>query len=119
MLGGQGADTLDGGSEDDVFVFNRGDSGVGKDNRDLIRDFNTASTAEVIDLHGLSSQALSFQGSKAFSAANQVRYALDVPTSSTVIQINLDADTSTVEMEIGLVGLKGLTAGDFILTATA
>ena len=119
LLGGQGADTLEGGSGDDIFIFNLGDSGVGKDNRDLIRDFNTASTAEVIDLHGLSSQALSFQGSKAFSAANQVRYALDVPTSSTVIQINLDADTSTVEMEIGLVGLKGLTAGDFILTATA
>jgi|GEM_PF-2484317 len=117
LNGGAGADTLAGGNGDDIFVFYPGDSTP--TSRDIIQDFNTASTAEVIDLHNLIPTTLSFQGSKAFTGANQVRFALDVAKSATLVQVNLDADISTVEMEIQLVGLKGLTAGDFILATPA
>ncbi|TAN71110.1 MAG: hypothetical protein EPN17_02870 [Methylobacter sp.] len=114
--GGNGVDILYGGDGDDTFVFNKGDSGVGADNRDIIKDFNGVSTVEVIDFDGLSNAALSFKGSAAFSGANQVRYAFDFTNKETIIQVNLDADVTTTELEVELIGLIGLASSDFVLT---
>jgi chitinase len=119
LTGGAGIDILTGGDGDDVFIFNPGDSGVGAGNRDIITDFNAPSTTEVIDLHGLSTSALSFKGTAAFTGANQVNYKIDVPNNMTIIQVNLDTDLNTTEMEIELTGIKGLIASDFVLATTA
>jgi Ca2+-binding RTX toxin-like protein len=113
--GGAGVDALYGEDGNDVFVFNPGDSGVGVGNRDIIKDFSATSTSELIDLHNLSSNALTFKGSAAFTGADQVRYTLDFTANSTLVQVNLDADTSKPELEIELVGTMGLTASDFVL----
>jgi len=113
--GGTGVDILYGGGGDDTFIFNKGDSGVGVGNRDIIEDFNGVSTGEVIDLRGMSDTALTFKVSAAFSGANQVRYVFDFTNKETIIQVNLDSNTSTTELEVKLVGLIGLVASDFVL----
>ena len=117
--GGAGRDTLYGGSGNDTFVFKTGDSGVGTGNRDRIEDFSVDATSEVLDLREVSpsGSALTFQKMAAFTAANQVRYTLDTPNKLTIVQINLDANTATSEMEIELVGLLPLNASEFLLTA--
>jgi Ca2+-binding RTX toxin-like protein len=124
LSGHDGNDTLEGGADidilygdagDDTFVFNKGDSGVGAGNRDIIGDFTGTSTAEVIDLHGLSDNALTFKAGAAFSGADQVRYVLDFANKITIVQVNLDADVSSPELEVELVGVIPLVASDFIL----
>jgi len=115
LIGGADVDILYGEDGDDVFVFNNGDSGVGTGNRDIIRDFNGVSTGEVIDLHGLSNTPLTFKAAAAFSDINQVRYTLDFTNKVTVVQVNLDSNPATTELEVELVGLIGLVASDFVL----
>jgi hypothetical protein len=48
-----------------------------------------------------------------------VRYKVDAPANATLVQVNLDADTATPEVEIELIGFMGLTAADFVLAAPA
>ncbi len=74
---------------------------------------------ETIDLLALDAnagvggnQALSFIGAAAFSAAGQVRYSHG---GETIIQANTNANTSTIEFELHLVGTHTLTANDFIV----
>ena len=116
--GGAGRDTLYGGYGDDTFVFKTGDSGVGTGNRDRIMDFNVDATGEVLDLHEVSpsGSTLTFQKMAAFTAANQVRYTLDSANKLTIVQINLDPNLNTAEMEIELVGFIPLNASEFLLT---
>ena len=116
--GGAGRDTLYGGDGNDTFLFKTGDSGVGAGNRDRIQDFSVDAKSEVLDLREVSpnGSALTFQKMAAFTAANQVRYTLDTPNKLTIVQINLDANTATSEMEIELVGLLPLNATEFLLT---
>mgnify|MGYP001805925513 CR=1 FL=1 len=117
LVGGAGVDQLTGGAGGDTFLFHFGDSGVGAGERDIISDFSVSTANEVIDLSDLSdlsTDALNFIGTSVFSAAGQVRYVLDNATT-TVVQINLNDDASTTEMEIQLTGKMTLTASDFIL----
>jgi Ca2+-binding RTX toxin-like protein len=111
--GGAGVDLLAGGAGNDKFFFREGDSGVGAGNRDIISDFNVASTTEVIDLSEVGEGPLSFIGTVAFSGAGQVRYSQEA--GITLVQINLDSIVDSPEMEIELTGLLSLTSGDFVL----
>ncbi|MBK1642607.1 hypothetical protein CKO12_12110 [Chromatium okenii] len=113
--GGAGVDQLTGGAGSDTFVFHLGDSAVGAGERDIIKDFSVATANEVIDLSNLSTGALSFIGTAAFSAAGQVRYMQDAAANTTVVQINLEDAVSVPEMEIQLTGKMTLTAADFVL----
>ncbi len=113
--GGTGYDILYGGDGNDTFIFRTGDSGVGVSKRDRIMDFEVKT--DVLDLTAM--VGLTFQKMSSFNATNQVRYTLDNTNKLTIVQINLDANTSTVEMEIELVGLIPLNASEFLLTPTA
>jgi len=130
LYGGGGNDTLIGGTGNDLlwgdhqwnndhaadrFIFNPGDSGVGTGNRDRIGDFDEPYN-DVIDLSALSSTGLTFKKMSAFDAANQVRYTLDSANNLTIVQINLDTNLNTAEMEIELVGFIPLNASEFLLT---
>jgi Ca2+-binding RTX toxin-like protein len=123
LIGGTGSDRLWGdqyqaeGNDHaaDWFIFNPGDSGVGTGNRDRIGDFDEPYN-DVIDLSALSSTGLTFKKMSAFDAANQVRYTLDSANKLTIVQINLDTNLNTAEMEIELVGLIPLNATEFLLT---
>jgi len=125
LSGSAGADTLKGGSsyDDDVtdrFVFNIGDSGVGAGNRNILDDFryykdSYSKATAVIDLSNLSATPLTFKVPAVFDGANQVIYKVE-GGRNTVVQVNLDANTSTVEMEIEITGIVRLVASDFDLS---
>jgi Ca2+-binding RTX toxin-like protein len=130
IIGGTGIDNLTGGLETsyalsnggvvpDTFVFGVGDTGVGVNNRDVITDFGKV---DVIDLSGKTVQGsvgfghLTFVASANFSAVNQVRYAVDSINKLTIVQINLNSDTTAPEAEIELVGAAlMLSANNFLL----
>ncbi len=115
LNGGMGVDNLNGGSGADTFIFTVIDSSVGIGNRDIITDFDVSVVGEVMDLSAIAGGTLSFVGTKAFSAINQVRYEMDFVNSTTIVKLNLDNDPKTTEMEIELTGFKNLTADDFVL----
>jgi hypothetical protein len=58
-------------------------------------------------------QAFSFIGTAAFSAAGQVRYSQ--VGDETIIQANTNANTSTIEFELHLLGNLTLSTNGFIL----
>ena len=124
---GAGVDLITGGGGADIFIFAKGDSGIGepvvvkKDvtavQRDKITDFEVGS--DIFDFSAISNGKLSYIGTAAFSGNNQVRYELDFVHSITVVKLNLDNDPKTTEMEIELTGFKNLTADDFVLVKSA
>ncbi len=115
LIGGAGVDNLSGGAGANTFIFATSDSGVGKDKRDIITDFDFSVVGEVMDLSAIAGGTLSFVGTTAFNAINQVRYEMDFVNSTTIVKLNLDSDPKTTEMEIELTGFKNLTADDFVL----
>lgn len=114
IIGGVGIDYLYGFGGLNIFLFNKNDSGVGKNNRDIIADFDVSS-GDIIDLRAIANGKLSYIGTQAFSAINQVRYEMDFVNTTTIVKLNLDNDPKTTEMEIELTGFKNLTADDFVL----
>ena len=102
LIGGVGVDSLTGGTGNDTFVFAAGDSGTGVGSRDTITDFQTG---DLIDLTAFGG-GLSFIGSGAFNAANQVRFA------GGIVEINT-LGTSGSEMSIGVTG-SALTLASFL-----
>ncbi len=123
---GAGVDSITGGKGADVFIFAKGDSGVGEPvivkkesvaQRDVITDFEEG--IDIFDFTAIADGKLSFVGTKAFSGNNQVRYELDFVHSTTIVKLNLDNDPKTTEMEIELTGFKNLTADDFVLVKSA
>lgn len=118
LHGGPGKDTLTGGPDADLFDFDTpSDSPAGAAKRDLIRDFVRG--ADHIDVSGMDAnagragdQAFTFIGTKAFSAAGQLREF--VSGGHTIIQGSTDADRAA-EFEIDLSGKHTLTASDFML----
>jgi Ca2+-binding RTX toxin-like protein len=110
LRGGAGADTLTGGRGRDVFVFEAGDSGVGAGKRALVTDFDL--TTDRFDLTGL--KGITWNGSAAFTTANQVRYNLDFVSQQAFIQLNLDSNPATAELEIQLAGFTPLNASHFL-----
>jgi Ca2+-binding RTX toxin-like protein len=118
IIGGLGKDVMTGGNQGDYFVFlSADDSGIGNA-RDVITDFSVGN--DIIDLSAIDAlagggdDAFTFLGqAAAFTGAGQVRYQFN-DAGNTIIRINLDADQEA-EMEIGLLGLKALTADEFVL----
>ncbi|WP_375514040.1 calcium-binding protein [uncultured Nostoc sp.] len=117
LTGGAGTDSLTGGAGNDIFDFNSvSDSPTGL-SRDVITDFvgNGIFTGDQINLSTIDAnstvggnQAFTFIGTRAFSAAGQVRY------SGGILQASTDRDLSA-EFEIALTGTPSLVANDIIL----
>ena len=114
LIGGLGKDGLTGGAGLDKFVFSASDSGAGVDVRDVITDFGLTDK-DILDLIDCSTAVLGYQSTKAFTAIDQVRYSFDFTLNSTIVQVNLDSNLATPEMEIQLTGLLALTATNFAL----
>ena len=114
LIGGLGKDSLTGGAGLNKFVFSASDSGAGVDVRDVITDFSLTDK-DILDLIDCSTAVLGYQGTKAFTAIDQVRYSFDFTLNSTIVQVNLDSNLATPEMEIQLTGLLALTATNFAL----
>lgn len=106
-----GHNIIEGTAGADKFAFALGSSGIDVGNRDIINNFEQG--LDLIDLSQL--PGLTFINDADLNAINQVRYQFDGPTENTVVQINLDNDVDTVEMEIQLTGLYILRGADFIL----
>ena len=115
LRGGAARDVLIGGADNDTFAYlGAADSTPGA-LRDVIQDFNDAGN-DTIDVSALIAGVMRFRGTSAFTAANQVRLN-DVAGANVVVEVNLDANLATVEMEILLASTDVTTLGaaDFIL----
>jgi serralysin len=121
LRGRGGKDQLVGGADGDYFAFTAtGDSGVGAAKRDVIKDYSQAQ-GDGLDLSAIDAdvgqsgkQEFAFVGSKAFSAAGQVRSFFD--GDRTIVEVSNDGDNAA-EMQIELSGRINLTAADFVMAA--
>ncbi|MFO1069268.1 MAG: calcium-binding protein [Geminicoccaceae bacterium] len=91
--GGSGPDRLEGGSGGDRFVFDDGDSGVGA-RSDTVADFawnDLLDLSRVDAVRGLAGdQAFAWIGSRAFTAAGQLRFG--VSGDDRIVLGNIDGD---------------------------
>jgi glucose/arabinose dehydrogenase len=117
LSGGAGADILEGGSGRDLFRW-RLVSESAASQADLVLDFQRPS-GDRLDLRQIDAdrtqggnQAFAFIGTEAFTAAGQVRYAVE--GSETRVFLNVDADLDAEGM-IRLSGVHSLRTGDFHL----
>jgi Ca2+-binding RTX toxin-like protein len=125
---GYGSDTLTGGADKDIFIFNetKESTAIYAVKRDYITDFKHGT--DDIDLSSIDANTTkggnqSFQldarGSSGTAVAKghigwyQVNKSGNA-NDRTIIKVNVDND-ATIEMEIELKGLITLTSGDFIL----
>lgn len=122
LNGGLGADTLSGGAKYDRFDYNAAaESGPGVLLRDVITAFDGAGAAagDLIDLADVVGGKLAFVAAgSAFTGASQVRVVED-GTGNSLVQVNLDTNLTTSEMEILIVDAgrhaTAYTSADFIL----
>lgn len=120
LIGGTGADRLNGGSGADIFDYNSvGESGLTSARRDVISGFVRGE--DRIDLTTIdaiastrANEAFTFIGTRAFSAAGQVRYVYDASTGTGTLHGNVDAD-STAEFSIAVTGVSAMSAANLIL----
>lgn len=120
IIGGHGSDLMNGGGGADEFRFVLAtDSGAASP--DLITGFQAA--LDVINLALIDANpatagtddAFAFIGTAAFAgAAGQVRYAKDIPSDTTSIEVRL-AGSALPDMVITLAGQVTLTADAFLL----
>lgn len=126
LTGGQGADRLIGGGGADRFIFLAlSDSAPRAEARDVIVDFQRG--IDRIDLSVLDAnvtiggnQAFVWRGTADFNAAGQVRMWYDAAADQTLVEANVDANRSTVELSIALIGdytqgAQALQAADIVL----
>ncbi|BAY78042.1 hemolysin-type calcium-binding region [Nostoc linckia NIES-25] len=116
LIGGPGTDNLTGGAGNDAFqYFSVSDSKLGL-SRDIIKDFvgNGNLLGDTIDLSNIDAnttiggdQAFTYIGSRAFTAAGQIRY------SGGILQGNTDSNLAA-NFEIKLEGSLLLVASDII-----
>ncbi|MHC5748081.1 MAG: calcium-binding protein [Nostoc sp.] len=117
LVGDVGTDSLIGGAGNDVFVFySVSDSQPGL-SRDIIKDFvgNGNLPGDIIDISDIDAnttkkgdQAFTYIGTRAFTAAGQIRY------SGGILQGNTDSNLAA-NFEIKLEGSPVLVASDIIL----
>ncbi|TWT01670.1 peroxidase family protein [Reyranella sp. CPCC 100927] len=122
LRGNAGADVLFGGAGGDRFEFDAiGDSGIGTGNRDVVLDF--ARGQDVFDLVSIDANAgvggnqdFTFIGTAAFTAAGQVRYALD-SEGGTLVQANVGGSNgNAADFEVRLHNYAApLLQTDFLL----
>ena len=125
IIGGTGRDFMSGNSGNDVFDFNLlSESGKTSTTRDVIKDF--AVKLDDINLATIDAstksagnQAFKFIGTAAFhKVAGELHYpqsnAAGTANDKTIVEGDVNGD-GKLDFTIELTGLKGLTAGDFIL----
>lgn len=109
IVGGGGADRMWGGRDEDTFVFeSTSDAGMGAA-ADKI--FRFKSGTDQIDLEAL--DIARYIGSNHFSGTHSEVRVKELK-KLTLVQIDSDGD-GTADMQIKLIGAKGVDAGDFIL----
>ncbi|SMX45610.1 calcium-binding protein [Maliponia aquimaris] len=113
LAGGEGFDLLTGGQGADSFVFRSFlDTAVGA-TRDQILDFEQG--ADIIVVAGLHPGVFEFRGTSAFAPSGNPELRLfETATGSTIVQFDLDGN-GTVDAEIRVANVIGLTATDFVL----
>jgi Ca2+-binding RTX toxin-like protein len=121
LRGRGGKDQLIGGEDGDYFAFgSTSDSGVGAGKRDVIKDYNHAQ-GDGLDISAIDAdvgqggkQEFTFVGSKAFTAAGQVRSFFE--GDHTIVEVSNDGDNAA-EMQIELSGRINLTSADFVMAS--
>jgi Ca2+-binding RTX toxin-like protein len=113
LAGGLGRDFLTGGQGADSFVFRSiSEAGLGAA-RDQILDFQPG--VDLIVVAGLSPGVFEFRGTNSFAPSGNPELRLfETPTGSTIVQIDADGNGS-IDAEIRVAGVTGLTAEDFVL----
>ncbi|TNC46937.1 hypothetical protein FHG66_17755 [Rubellimicrobium rubrum] len=113
LRGGDGLDVLYGGAGADTFHFLRGEAPASVyAAEDRIEDFQIG---DRVDLSDLAWGVLTWRGSSAFSAANQVRI-VELKSGYTDIRVNLDSDPAAeFEVLLKTAGTFDLLSQDFIL----
>lgn len=122
LAGGAGKDRLTGGKNADHFVFDAVADSAAGDARDVIVDF--AHKVDVIDLSAIEVDGgddlrfLRAEGADFTDVAGQLRWLrIDLAGKArdrTFLEGDLDGD-GVADLQIELIGLKTLTAGDLIL----
>ena len=113
LAGGLGRDYLTGGQGADSFVFRSVAETVVGANRDQILDFEQG--VDLIVVAGLTPGVFEFKGTAAFAPSGNAELRLfETPTGSTIVQMDTDGN-GTVDAEIRVGGVTGLTADDFVL----
>ncbi|ASP23607.1 leukotoxin (plasmid) [Antarctobacter heliothermus] len=113
LAGGLGRDYMTGGEGADNFVFRALAGTVAGANRDQILDFEQG--VDLIVVAGLSPGVFEFRGTSAFAPSGNPELRLnETATGSTIVQFDADGD-GTIDAEIRVGGVTGLTADDFVL----
>ncbi|MBD2494260.1 M10 family metallopeptidase C-terminal domain-containing protein [Nostoc sp. FACHB-280] len=116
LIGGSGKDTLYGDAGNDIFQYDLASDSQPGSLRDIIKDFvgNGDLAGDRIDLSRIDAnvsisgnQAFTFIGTRAFTAAGQIRY------SGGILQGNTDSNLAP-NFEIQLEGSPQLVASDII-----
>ena len=109
LQGGSGADTLTGGAGRDVYVYDSQDlMGIA----DVITDFEASPQGDRFDFTLLGN--LQWVGAQYFTAPRQIRYTADPVRAVSLLQVNLDDNPVTAELEVRLAGVLSLNATHFV-----
>ena len=121
LVGGKGADKLEGDGGNDAFAyFSTDESGVGAGKRDVIADFNHAQldliAVNAIDAKAgtAGNQAFTFIGNNSFTGEGQVRVFFE--DDHTVVAMNT-VGSAGADSQIELAGHIDLAQSDFLLRA--
>lgn len=120
LIGGGGIDYMLGGAGRDTFRFQAlTDSGITNTTVDTLGDFTHLQDridVSEIDARATAAgnQAFSFIGTAQFSAAGQIRYAVNLQSHDTYVYFNTDNDAAA-EMVLRIDPVTALSAQDFIL----
>ena len=113
LIGGLGRDMLTGGADADCFAFASAAEMGANANRDQILDFEQG--VDMISLAGVVPGVFEFRGTAGFDpSGNPELRLMEMASGSTILQVDVDGD-GTVDGEIRVADVTGLTAADFVL----